>query len=204
MRGTIQVKGFIIVFSVLAMVFAGCTRTVDDSKSLTMVTITNMQALPASQAGTAVDNLNSDVCANAGATWPPGCTAIEDYGEVTMSAQSKTLVSAGGAFLYNNLVFDRYRVTFIRADGRNTPGIDVPYPFDGMMTFHVPADTNEYTKIFVVVRHQTKLEPPIANLAGNGGAIIISAMAQVDFYGKDLAGNTVTARGFLTVSFGDF
>src|SRR5688572_21342640 len=30
----------------------------------------------------------------------------------------------------NAITVTRYRVTFIRADGRNTPGVDVPYPFD--------------------------------------------------------------------------
>ena len=34
----------------------------------------------------------------------------------------------------------RYHVDYVRADGRNTPGVDVPYPFDGAITATVTAD----------------------------------------------------------------
>ncbi len=33
----------------------------------------------------------------------------------------------------NFITVDRYHVTFIRSDGRNKPGVDVPYPFDGAL-----------------------------------------------------------------------
>ena len=35
----------------------------------------------------------------------------------------------------NVVTFSRYRVVYRRADGRNTPGVDVPYPFDSSATF---------------------------------------------------------------------
>ena len=39
------------------------------------------------------------------------------------------------------ITIDRYHVRFIRADGRNTQGVDVPYGFDGAFTVTVGADT---------------------------------------------------------------
>jgi hypothetical protein len=56
----------------------------------------------------------------------------------------------------------------------------------------------------VIVRVQAKLEPPLKNLAGAGGADVISALAQVDFYGTDNAGRSVMATGYLNVHFADW
>ncbi len=56
------------------------------------------------------------------------------------------------------ITVDRYHVRFIRADGRNTPGVDVPYGFDGAFTATVSADT---TVTFELVRHVAKGEAPL-------------------------------------------
>src|SRR5262245_30341838 len=34
----------------------------------------------------------------------------------------------------NDVTINRYRVEYVRADGRNVPGVDVPYSFDGAAT----------------------------------------------------------------------
>ena len=39
----------------------------------------------------------------------------------------------------NFITVSRYHVEYVRADGRNTPGVDVPFPFDGAMTLTVGA-----------------------------------------------------------------
>jgi hypothetical protein len=103
----------------------------------------------------------------------------------------------------NQVTINRYRVTFRRADGRNTPGVDVPHPFDGAFTITIPTET-PVLGAFELVRHQAKLEPPLANLAGGGGAIIISTLAEITFYGRDQAGNDIEATATLSVNFGDF
>jgi hypothetical protein len=54
------------------------------------------------------------------------------------------------------------------------------------------------------VRIQAKEEPPLRNMAFNGGAQIISTVAEITFYGKDQSGNDVVATGTMSVSFGDF
>ena len=54
-----------------------------------------------------------------------------------------------------------------------------------------------------MVRHQAKLEQPLRSLAGFGGRIFISTIAEITFYGSDLAGNDMQATGTISVSFGD-
>jgi hypothetical protein len=56
----------------------------------------------------------------------------------------------------------------------------------------------------VLVRAQAKLEAPLKALAGGGGSIIISTIAQVTFYGRDQAGNDVSVTGQISVNFADW
>ena len=50
-----------------------------------------------------------------------------------------------------------------RSDGRNTPGVDVPYAFDGAVTFTVPPG-DDVAIPFELVRIQAKFEAPLAQL----------------------------------------
>jgi hypothetical protein len=93
-------------------------------------------------------------------------------------------------------------VKFTRSDGRNTPGVDVPYPFDGAATGTF--DSNGGTLTFVLVRAQAKLDPPLKALRNGGGAIMISTIATVTFYGQDQAGNQVSVSGTISVNFADW
>jgi hypothetical protein len=103
----------------------------------------------------------------------------------------------------NSITITRYRVEFRRTDGRNTQGVDVPFAFDGAATVTVPANGSAEV-VFEVVRNQAKLESPLSNLRGGGGSLIISTIAEVTFFGRDQAGNEVTASGTLSVNFADF
>ena len=101
----------------------------------------------------------------------------------------------------NSVTMTRYRVVFRRTDGRNAPGTDVPYPFDGALT----ATISESASLsFEIVRHQAKLEPPLKNLAGFGGLGFISTIAEITLWGRDQNGNEVVANANLEVHFGDF
>ncbi|MDH4066955.1 MAG: hypothetical protein OEW19_21350 [Acidobacteriota bacterium] len=103
----------------------------------------------------------------------------------------------------NSITIERYRVTYRRSDGRNTQGVDIPFAFDGAVTTTVPAN-GEATFAFDVVRNQAKLEEPLRSLRGLGGALIISTIAEIEFFGRDQAGNEVIATGTLSVNFADF
>ena len=102
----------------------------------------------------------------------------------------------------NSITILRYRVNFRRADGRNTPGVDVPYPFDGGVTATIGNSASVVG--FELVRHLAKLEPPLKNLQSLGNALFIATIAEVTFYGRDQAGNEVSVMGTITVNFGDF
>jgi hypothetical protein len=52
------------------------------------------------------------------------------------------------------------------------------------------------------VRHVAKAEAPLKALSTSN--LIISTIAEVTFYGKDLAGNDVVAAGSIGISFGNF
>jgi hypothetical protein len=102
----------------------------------------------------------------------------------------------------NFITLRQYRVTFIRADGRNTPGVDVPFGFDGAMAVTVTS-TGQATIIpFELVRHTAKVEAPLAALRQS--SIIINAIAEVTFYGHDQTGREVSVTGRVTINFGDF
>jgi hypothetical protein len=119
--------------------------------------------------------------------------ALKDPGSASNPAQPSTT---------NAITVTRYRVVFVRADGRNTPGVDVPYAFDGAIT--VTANAAGVTAGFMLVRGQSKTEAPLAALAGKGAAANISTIAEITFYGTDQAGREVSVMGKISVDFGDW
>jgi hypothetical protein len=137
-------------------------------------------------------------------TTSPCPTVFNDIGQVTMSLVLKDPGQAGidsTPSLLNQVTFNRYRVEYRRPDGHNTPGVDVPYPIDSGVTFTVPKDSN-VTASFELVRNIAKRESPLRELRGSG--LVLSTIANVTFYGRDQAGNDVTAIGSIGVNFGDF
>lgn len=112
--------------------------------------------------------------------------------------------------MFNNVLLTRYRVTYKRPDNRNTPGIDVPFPFDEVMDSEVPANSTGSATI-TVVRAIAKDEAPLVQLkidtpSGPSfpGEKIISTLTDLEFWGHDLAGRTVYCKGYLEVLFADW
>ena len=197
-------KSLSLLSLLLLLQLSGCTatRTEDDDTTNTFVTVVSMDGQSATET-TLEDgsDIFSDVCITTTEN-PFTCIFINDNGVVVMAAQPKNVLAA--ASLVNDIVFTRYRVTFVRADGRNVPGVDVPYPFDGVANFRVPVDSTEVTRVFLLVRHQAKLESPLKELTLGGGSLVISTLARVDFFGQDLSARQVQVTGFVNVTFGDF
>jgi hypothetical protein len=110
-------------------------------------------------------------------------------------------VSPSSPSLLNQVTINRYRVKFRRADGHNVPGVDVPYDFDSALTMTVPA-SGIAEAAFQIVRHSAKEEAPLRSLRSSND--IISTIAEVTFYGRDQAGNDISATGYMGVDFGDF
>ncbi len=133
-------------------------------------------------------------------------TTFNDSGRVRFRLALKNPGSATsplGPTTLNEITVTRYRVVFRRTDGRNTPGTDVPHAFEGGMTLTVPAQAT-VEGVFDMVRHTNKEEPPLRNLIGLGAGLQINTIAEVTFFGRDQAGNEVTAGGLVTVNFADF
>lgn len=99
----------------------------------------------------------------------------------------------------NWITVDRYHVAYVRSDGHNTQGVDVPYAFDGAFTVTVSGPTSAG---FTLVRNQAKQEAPLQTLTTNG--LLISTIAQVTFYGHDQTGREVSATGQIGITFGNF
>jgi hypothetical protein len=99
----------------------------------------------------------------------------------------------------NFISLDRYHVRFVRSDGRNAEGVDVPYAFDGGIAGTISAQTKI---VFQIVRHQAKEEAPLRALATNG--LIISTIAEITFYGHDQTGREVSTTANFSVNFGNF
>ena len=156
------------------------------------------------QAGEESSTLRSDVVAiveqTIGGQQVPVETVFEDSGVATIRVVLKD--PAGVISPSNFVTINRYRVVYSRSDGRNTPGVDVPFPFDGTTTVTITEGATDVP--FTLVRLQAKLESPLLGLRGGRGAFAISTMAQVTFFGQDQTGRAVSVTGTIGVSFADW
>lgn len=158
--------------------------------------------------GVASSTLVSDVITNV--TTPAPCTPATpcptifgDNGSVTLRAPLKDIGT--GTVLTpttnNEVTITRVHVQYIRTDGRNVEGVDVPYAFDGAATGTIPAG-GTLTLGFVLVRNIAKAESPLAQLRTSPN--IITSIANVTFYGADRTGNAISVTGQISISFGNF
>ena len=192
-----------------ALLVAGCGDVARQGRSPVQVMVQSLQGA----SGAAPDQFGSPLLSDVEtlittpepcSTTSPCATFFNDLGQVTMVLILKDPGQPGNPATptaLNQVTFTRYRVTYRRSDGRNTPGVDVPHPIDSAATFTVPA-SGSVTAAFELVRNLAKREAPLLALRSNGS--IINAVADVEFYGRDQAGNDVIARGSLAVNFGNF
>lgn len=207
-RGYRQAAGAgLAVFVALAS--ASCGDAARQGRSPAYLVIDNLSAASGAEPDELGHTLDSDVVTNVKVTQGDQTylvpTYFEDGGELQAHIAMKDVgpeISPTEPSDNNLITINRYHVRFIRADGRNTPGVDVPYAFDGAATATFGAGTS--TLSFVIVRAQAKSEAPLLAMRGMGGAQIISTIAEVTFYGKDQAGNAVTATGQISVNFADW
>ena len=177
---------------------SACSETVRTGRSPAYLIIESITALDLEQDETNV--LASDVTT--------GGSVFDDRGLVSLRLALKDIGEPGNTAsptTNNAITVNRYRVSYRRTDGRNTPGVDVPHAFEGAATVTV-IDQAELE--FELVRIQAKLEPPLKQLAfgggGPGGALVISTIADVTFHGRDQTGNEVSVTGSIAVNFADW
>ena len=194
--------------AILCLMSTACGDVVRQGRAPVQLVINALQAAPGNMPDELSASLHSDVVTlverQVGDQTVETPTVFNDVGEVTMSLILKDpgqpgLLATPSAI--NQVTISRYRVSYRRTDGRNTPGVDVPYPFDSAATFTVPAE-GTVTAGFEIVRHTAKQEAPLANLRANADKI--STITDVTFYGADQAGNEVSVTGSLGINFGNF
>jgi hypothetical protein len=187
----------------LAASVHACGDVVRDGRSPVFLVIDSFQAAQGNKPTVLGNPLFSDVVTNVTSApcspTMPCPTVFNDQGSVVFRLSPKDISVAPTT--NNQITLSRYHVTYVRADGRNTPGTDVPYAFDGAMTGTVPA-TGTATMTFELVRQTAKQESPLLQLQTNPQ--IISTIAQVAFYGRDQVGNDVSATGAISIEFGNF
>jgi hypothetical protein len=185
-----------------------CGDVVRDGRAPVFLIIDQLQATRGGSAtGNASGTLLSDVITNVTSPAPcsaasPCATVFNDMGQASFRLTVKN-IGAGSATpsTNNEVTLTRYRVTYRRADGRNTPGVDVPFGFDGAATGTVPAN-GSLVLAFELVRHVSKQEPPLVQLMTS--STILTTIAEVTFYGRDQVGNEISAVGNIQVDFGNF
>ncbi len=182
----------------VAMLVSCVNDRITSSRSSSLLIV---ERIGAAQGGTADDPINtylqSDVLTEGG--------IFEDIGRVTLRIALKDPGSTESPLepsSANYVTINRYRVEYRRTDGRNTPGVDVPFAIDGGMTVTVVSGIQ--TAEFVLVRASAKLEPPLRALANGGGAIVINTIAYLTFYGYDQTGADVMGEGTIGIDFADW
>lgn len=192
---------FVGVLTVILLSLASwsCGQLTRQGTASSYLIVSSLEAASGADPNTFGGTLDSDVL-----TVVSGVpTVFSDPARVTFTLGLKDAGSASSPTAptqKNWITVERYHVAYTRSDGRNTQGVDVPYAFDGAFTVTVPV--GDTVANFTIVRHQAKEEAPLAALAN--GAVLISTIAEVTFYGHDQTGREVSVTGKMTVSFGNY
>lgn len=105
---------------------------------------------------------------------------------------------------YQSILVDQIDVRYTRADGLNTPGVDVPYGFSQRANMVVGIG-DKVLLPFVLIQHNAKLESPLIELINIGQEKILKLEAEITFHGKDLGGHRVEpVKGYVSVWCADF
>jgi hypothetical protein len=201
---------FIRPLAVVAITVAtiSCGDSVRTGTSPAYLVIDSMAGIrgAATAGGQATAVLISDVITNV--TTPAPCTPASpcptvfgDSGQVSMHLALKNPSAQAAPSQFNAITINRVHVEYVRADGRATPGVDVPYAWDGAVTGTV-SSSSPVTLSFELVRITAKEESPLVQLRNSSQFITVSA--KVTFYGQDQTGNAASVTGSIQIDFGNF
>lgn len=179
-RVTVALTGVLLLMS--------CGQAVRQGQASSYLVITSLTG--GSQNDSTVE---SDVVSDTG-------SVFTDSGRVTFQVLMKDAGGLGPSPV-NAITITQYRVEYVRSDGRNTPGVDVPFAFTSGVTATITASAGVD---FTLVRIQAKQEAPLKALAFRGGAQAITTVARVTFYGRDQTGREVSVTGNIEVTFADW
>jgi len=187
----------ILIITLLAIGLVGCSQLDKLSQSgskLLLISLTGNDL--EGSAGSPV--IFSDVSVNN--------SIINDNCVASLSAVLLDCRTGCEATYYQAVNIDQVDVSFRRPDGKNTPGVDVPYSFTQPVSMLIQID--EILELpFVIIRHVAKLESPLIELRSLGQDKVLQIIADVTIHGKDLSGRRVQpVKGSITIwaaNFGD-
>jgi hypothetical protein len=198
---TKAVWGSVIRLTCVGVLAAGVTSCGDqtlEGTSSSYLILSTMEAASGADSSTFGSGLSSDVITVKNNV----ATIFADPGRVTFKLGLKDPGPSSSPVTptQNNwITVTQYHVQYVRSDGHNIEGVDVPYAFDGGLSATVSGDT---TVGFTLVRNQAKMEAPLGALVTN--PIVLSTIARVTFYGHDQTGREVSATGNIDVTFANF
>jgi len=187
-----------VLLGVLVMASVSCGSMTREGTASSYLVIAALDAASGADPEDFAGDLESDVV-----TVVDGVgTIFGDTGRVSLVLALKDPGPSGAPLTptpNNAITVDRYRVRFLRSDGRNREGVDVPYGFDGAFTATVFDETQAS---FTLVRAQAKAEAPLAAIAN--GFLVLSTIAEITFYGHDQTGREVITTGRIGVHFANW
>jgi hypothetical protein len=169
--------------AVLALTLVGCGADyVEDTEATVLLVVASING------GTPIA---SDVRGDNG-------EIINCPADVSLAVVLKNPNNPGGPV--ENVILNRYDVTFTRSDGRGVEGVDVPHRFSAAMTATVVRGEEAAVSVDLV-RQQAKLEPPLSNITG---LQVVEMTAHVTVYGQTVSRQSVSASGTATIRFADY
>jgi hypothetical protein len=210
MKPTQLVSG-VLAAAALVTATTSCGKVVRSSTAPVLLVIDQLNGVRGTASGgTTGASLVSDVftlvtSGGTCTTTSPCPTVFADNGQVVMHMVLKDIgantTTPTSPSTNNQVTIDRVHVSYVRSDGRNQEGVDVPYAFDTAVTFSVP-QSGQVTANFPLVRVQAKQEPPLMALRTNGQ--VLSMIGMVTFYGQDVVGNAISATGSIAIDFSNW
>ena len=187
----------ITVLSIVAIFLFSCNPIENTTRSNSLLIVVKITGYDFE--GTSADYLQSDVLEEAGGA----AYVTADSAVATLRAELLNPNTDAESSLYNGIFVTRYVVTYTRSDGRNTPGADVPYSFEGAMQSWIQIGQEQEIG-FIIVREVAKAEPPLLDLHDAREEGVLQVTAQVDFYGYDTVNRQVKATGYLAIFFANY
>src|SRR5262245_37453392 len=183
---------FRILTLAIAAAAASCGDVARTGRSPVQIIVVNLVAAKGDDPTKFVGTLQSDVLTKG--------SVFNDIGSADLAVQPKNLSIAPTTL--NQVTIDRVHVEYVRADGHNVQGVDVPFAFDGAATGTLKQDGTKATLLFELVRHVAKIEAPLVQLKNSPN--IITTIGRVTFYGHDMAGNEMNVTGQIQIDFANF
>jgi len=198
MKKTTHIIKLTIIILVIFLLYS-CNPIENESRSASILYVDSITGLDIE--GNEVNFIQSDVAVQSGDSEEVSVEA--DLATVTLGVRMIDPEPIMGSSQYNNVIVTRYVVTYTRADGKNSEGVDVPYSFEGSVSSEIPVGSTQSLSI-VVVREAAKLEPPLIDLRDGTGDVVLTVNAKIDFYGHDLANRNVKATGYISINFANY